>query len=228
MFYDEQKTITDCDEEPSLIFALLREDHIALIDKIMSRKSFDFNVTDETGNTIMMKLLKRGYFDIVLKHMKDKRWDVNHQNDDGDTFANILTSINDPRVVEVMKNLLKNKDFILNIRNNNGETILDESIKMNYIYTTTKILEDERFDSIGVFSFKKLYDTYIKTNKYGKYTRLNNLEMLVDSLENKPVAPEVKEIISSIKDDFKRIKEDFINNKTERIDLIVSTALLQA
>ena len=64
--------------------------------------------------------------------------------------------------------------------------------------------------------------------KYGKYTRLNNLEMIVDSLENKPVAPEVKEIISSIKDDFKRIKEDFINNKTERIDLIVSTALLQA
>lgn len=228
MFYDEQKTITDCDEEPSLIFALLREDHIALIDKIMSRKSFDFNVTDDNGNTIMMRLLKRGYFDIVLKHMKDKRWDINHQNDDGDTFAHILTSINDTRIVEVMKNLLKNKEFILNIRNNNGETILDESIKNNYIYTTAKILEDKRFDSVGVFSFKKLYDTFIKTNKYGKYTRLNNLEIIVDSLGNREVAPEVKEIISRIKDDYKNIKEEFINNKTERIDSIVSTALLHA
>ena len=228
MFYDEQKAITDCDNEPSLVFALLRENHVGVIDKILSRKSFDFNVTDETGNTILMRLLKRGCFDIVLKHMKDKRWDVNHQNYDGDTFSHILTSINDSRVNEVMKVLLKNKDFVPNIRNNEGETILDKAISNNYIYTTTKILEDKRFDSVGIFSFKKLYETFIKTKKFGKYTRLNNLEMIVDTLEDRNIAPEVKEIITNIKDNNVTIKEEFINNKTERIDLIVSTAMVTA
>lgn len=228
MFYDEQKAITDCDSEPSLVFALLRENHVGVIDKILSRKSFDFNVTDETGNTILMRLLKRGCFDIVLKHMKDKRWNVNHQNYDGDTFSHILTSINDSRVNEVMKVLLKNKDFVPNIRNNEGETILDKAISNNYIYTTTKILEDKRFDSVGIFSFKKLYDTFIKTKNFGKYTRLNNLEMIVDTLEDRNIAPEVKEIITNIKDNYVTIKEEFINNKTEKIDLIVSTAMVTA
>ncbi len=226
MFYDEQKTITECDEDPSLVFALLRENHVGVIDKILSRKSFDINVTDETGNTILMKLLKRGYFEVVLKHMNNKNWDVNHQNNDGDTFAHFLTSINDSRVNEVMKVLLKNKEFIPNLRNNNGETILDKAISNNYIYTTTKILEDKRFDSIGVFSFKKLYEAFIKSRKFGKYTRLNNLEMIVDSLENRNVAPEVKEIITNIKDNYGKIKEEFINNKTDSIDSIVSTAIV--
>ena len=36
----------------------------------------------------------------------------------------------------------KNKDFLPNIKNNKGETILDKSINDNYIYTTVKILED--------------------------------------------------------------------------------------
>ena len=170
MFYDETKTINACDEEPSLIFELLKENHISLIDKILSRKTFDINVVDEQGNNILTRLLKKGCYDIVLKHMKDKRWNVNHQNNDGDTFAHILVSMNYVNVVEIIKCLKKNKNFLPNLRNNDGETILDKSIKNSYIYTTAKILEDDRFDNIGILSFKKLYDAYINTNHYGKYT----------------------------------------------------------
>ena len=166
MFYDEMKTINACDDEPSLIFELLKEEHVDLIDKILFRKSFDINVVDEHGNSILTKLLKKGYYDIVLKHMKDKRWNINQQNEDGDTFAHILVSLNYLNVVDIIKALKKNKNFMPNIRNNNGETILDKSIKNSYIYTTAKILEDERFNNIGIFSFKKLYDTYINNNNY--------------------------------------------------------------
>lgn len=227
MFYDELKTINACDEDPSLIFLLLKEDHIELIDKILSRKTFDINVVDEQGNNILTRLLKKGYYDVVLAHMKDKRWDINHQNNDGDTFAHILVSMNYVNVVDIIKVLRKNKNFLPNIKNNEGDTILDKSIKNSYIYTTAKILEDKRFNNIGIISFKKLYDTYIKTNNYGKYTRLNNLDMIIDNLENKEISPKVKTIIDSVKENYEKIKEEFINNKTDSIDDIVNSVLFE-
>lgn len=225
MFYDEVKAINACDDEPSLIFELLKEEHIEVIDKVLSRKTFDINVVDEQGNNILTRLLKKGHYEIVLKHMKDKRWDINHQNNDGDTFAHILVSMNYVNVVDIIKALKKNKNFLPNIRNNNGETILDKSIKNSYIYTTAKILEDDRFNNVGIISFKKLYDTYVKTNNYGKYTKLNNLEMIIDNLENREVAPKVKEVINNVKENFDVIKEEFINNRTDSIDNIVNSIL---
>ena len=225
MFYDETKTINACDEEPSLIFELLKENHISLIDKILSRKTFDINVVDEQGNNILTRLLKKGCYDIVLKHMKDKRWNVNHQNNDGDTFAHILVSMNYVNVVEIIKCLKKNKNFLPNLRNNDGETILDKSIKNSYIYTTAKILEDDRFDNIGILSFKRLYDAYINTNHCGKYTKLNNLEMIIENLENKKIAPKVKEIINNVKENYDIIREEFFNNKTDSIDNIINNTL---
>lgn len=225
MFYDETKTINACDENPALIFDILKEELIELVDKILSRKNFDYSVTDEKGDDIMMKLLKKGYYEVVLNHMKDKRWDVNHQNNNGDTFAHILVSLEYSKVIEIIKALMKNKEFVPNIRNNEGETILDKAVSHAHIYTTTKILEDERFDSIGVFSFKKLYDTFIKSNNYGKYTKLNNLEMIVDNLDKKEIAPQVKEIIVNIKNNFGIIKEEVLTNKTDSIDYIVNSSI---
>ena len=35
------------------------------------------NVCDEFGNNVLMKLLKVGRYDIVLKHMKNKEFDNN-------------------------------------------------------------------------------------------------------------------------------------------------------
>jgi len=225
MFYDETKTINACDENPALIFDILKEGLEELVDKILSRKQFDYNVTDEKGDDIMMKLLRRGNYEVVINHMKDKRWNVNHQNNEGNTFAHILVSLDYSKVIEIIKLLMKNEEFTPNIRNNNGETILDRAVNHGHIYTTTKILEDKRFDSIGIFSFMKLYDTFIKSNNYGKYTRLNNLEMIVDNLENKKIAPQVKDIIVKIKNNFGIIKEEVLDNKIDSIDYIVNNAI---
>ena len=225
MFYDETKTLNACDDDPTLVFEAIKEELKELVDKILSRKNFDYNVTDEKGDDVMMKLLKKGWYDIVLNHMNDKRWNVNHQNNNGDTFAHILVSIDYYKVVEIIKTLLKNKEFIPNIRNNEGETILDKSINNCSIYTTFKILNDKRFDSIGVFSFKKLYDTYIKSNKFGSYTKLDSLEKIVDNLDGREIAPQVKEIIEKIKSNFVTIKEEVMSNKTDSMDLIVNTAI---
>ena len=69
-------------EDPSLTFNLIKEGHIEFVDKLLKKKLVDINLTDEFGNSILMRLLKAGAYDVVLKYMSDKSWDINHQNDD--------------------------------------------------------------------------------------------------------------------------------------------------
>ena len=107
----------------------------------------------------------------------------------------------------VTKLLLKNKNFIPNMRNKNGETILDISIKSSYIYTTTKILEDERFNNIDLLSFKKLYEKYIKSDNYWTYSKMNNLEIIVDNLKDKELLPKLSKIVETISKNFEEIKK---------------------
>ena len=225
MFYDETKTINACDSDPSLIFELLKEEHFDIIDKILSRKSFDINVIDLDGNNILTKLLKKGQYEIVLKHIKDKRWNINHQNNNGDTFAHVLVSIKNLIVLDIYNELRKNKEFEPNIINNNGDTILDIAIHNESTLITSKILEDTRFNEVGVHSFKKYYDTYIKTNELGRYTKLSNLEMIIGNLASKEVSPKVKEIINYFKENFDEIKKEVINNKTKSMDSYLKTVL---
>ncbi len=222
MFYDESKTMLACSDEPSLIFEVVKEGHFELVDKLLSKKKVDINICDDHGDSLLMKLLKKGQYEIVLKYMKRKDFDVNHQNYDGDTFAHILVSINYVKVLEIIKALAKNKNFMPNLKNNQGQTILDKAINDNYIYTTIKVLEDKRFNNIDVVSFKNLYDTYVDTNKYGKYTKLTNLEIIIDNLYNKTLLPNMEKLIKIIKENFEYIKEQLINNKKVGLDEIIN------
>ena len=38
MFYDETQATTACEEEPSLIFELIKEGHLELVDKLIKKK----------------------------------------------------------------------------------------------------------------------------------------------------------------------------------------------
>lgn len=225
MFYDETITMKQVESDPSLIFELIKEGHADFVGKILSKKLVSVNEVDEKGDTVLMKLLRVGAYDIVLKHMKNKDFDVNHQNEDGDTFAHILVTINYTSVVDLMKQLKRNKSFIPNIKNNAGETILDKSINERYIYTTVKVLEDQRFDNIDVVSFKNLYDTYIKSKKYGKYARLTNLDMILENLENKNLLPRMEVLIAAIKDNYEKIKNALISDNLKVMDEIIHTCL---
>ena len=105
MFYDEAKAIKACEEEPSLIFELIREEHYELVDFLLTKGKVDINTCDELGNNVLVRLLKKGQYDLVLKHMKNKKWDINHQNNGGDTFAHILVVYNYVNVLEIINEL---------------------------------------------------------------------------------------------------------------------------
>ena len=223
MFYDEIKAIKACEEDPSLIFELIREGHFEIVDKLLYKKIVSINEIDAAGNDVLTKLLKVKQYDLVLKYMKNKEWDVNHQNYDGNTFGHYLATINYVKVLDIIKQLKKNKDFSPNIKNKNGETLLDKSINENYIYTTLKILEDKRFNNIDIVSFKKIFDTYITSSSYGKYSKFDNLKSIVSSLEKKDsLLPNVQGLVEEISNNMDLIKKEMMKNKFQRLEYMIN------
>ena len=212
MFYSIQQAESACEEEPSLIFSLIKECDKDVVSKIISKDNYDFSIVDSFGNNVIMALLKNKYYDLVLKYID--KVDINHQNNDGDTIMHLLVVNNYANTKEIMDYILNNKKFIPNIKNNLGETILDKSINSNYLYTTIKILGDQRFNSIDIYSFKNLYETYIKSNNYGKYSKLSNLEIILDNLVDKELLPRMNKLISLIYNNLDSIKNDFYMSKT--------------
>lgn len=225
MFYDERQAIEKCEEDPSQIFNLIDEGHLELVDKILRKRNTDINIVNENEDDILSYLLKKNHYDLVLKHMKKKDWNVNHQNKDGDTFAHILVTKKYLEVIDIIKQIHKNKNFIPNIRNKNGETILDRSINNNYIYTTVKILEDERFNNIDLVSFKKLYEKYIRNDNYGVYSKMNNLEVIVDNLKDKELLPKLTKIINALTNNIEEIKQLVKNNDIKTLDNMIYGSL---
>lgn len=225
MFYSVMQAESLCDSDPSLVFSLIKENDVEVLNRIISKDGFDFTICDEDGNNIVMCLLKNKQYDLVLKYMD--KVDINHQNKDGDTLAHILVGLNYVSVKEILEKVLNDKRFILNIKNKNGETILDKSIHNNYLYTTIKILSNKRFNSIDVYSFKNLYETYIKSNNYGKYSKLSNLEIILDNLENKPLMPRMKKLLRNIYKNLDVIKSDLNVSKTENLDNIINGVIME-
>ena len=88
------------------------------------------------------------------------------------------------------------------------------------------MLEDKRFNNIDLVSFNNLYNTFIKSDAFGKYTKLINLETIVNELSKKTkLLPRVKEIIDLVKRNFDIIKNELMNNKLTFMDNIMKNVI---
>ena len=47
MFYNETKAIELVEEEPSLVFELIKENHLELVNKLLKKKIVDINICDD-------------------------------------------------------------------------------------------------------------------------------------------------------------------------------------
>lgn len=225
MFYDEIQAIEKCEEDPSQIFNLIDEGHLETVEKIFRKKWSTVNITNEHDDDILCYLLINGHYDLVLKLMKKKDWNVNHQNRDGNTFAHILVSKKYLEVIDITKELYRNKKFIPNIRNKNGETILDISLYKDNIYTAIKILKDKRFNNFDLMSFKTLYEKYVKDEKYGIYSKMNNLELIIDNLKDRQLLPKLNKVIDTLTEDFDDIKKSIKQGNIEVLDKVIYNEL---
>ena len=228
MFYDIDKAIDACEEEPSLVFVAIKNNYRDVYEKVIEKENFNFNLVDLDGNNVLMRLLRNKDYDLISKYISDPKISINHQNNNGDTFMHLLVSHNYVDIKEIFEKVLKREDFLPNIKNNNNESILDKSINNNYIYTVIKILSDNRFNSIGLYSFKNLYDTYIKSNNYGTYSKLNNYVLIFDNLKRKSLMPSMSKLIITLKSKEKLILNDLGESKLDNLDKIINHAIEEA
>ena len=228
MFYAEEQALLACEEDPSLIFELMKEGHFYLVDSLLSKKKVSVAETDEAGNSVLMKLLKLHQYDLVLKYINYDKEIVNHQNNEGNTLLHILATRNYMKVAPIIKKLKRNEKLSYNLKNNQGKTILDVAIEKDNLSTAFKILEDKRFNNIDVMSFLSFYKTFIKSGEYGKYTKLSNLEVIVSNLEKKnELLPMMDKLVTMIKENFDRIKNELMKNKLTSMDHIIKEVLVE-
>ena len=225
MFYDIDKAIDSCKEEPSLLFEAIKLNYRDVYEVVIKSEDFNFNLCDSNLDNVLMRLLKNKDYDLVAKYVDNEKIDINHQNINGDTFAHILVTMNYVDVKDILDKLLDRDDFIINIKNNNNETILDKSINDHYLYTTIKILSDKRFNNIGLYSFKNLYETYIKSNNYGMYSKLNNYTLIFNNLKRKKLVPIMSKLLKLLKMEEENIKSDFESSNTKSLDLIINNLI---
>ena len=225
MINREQQMIEQVSEEPSLIFKFIKDGEFEVIEKMVEENLIDVNLVDSLGNDVVTRLLKVREYDLVITLMKKRNWDVNHQNVDGNTFGHILALDNSISTVSIVNQLIKKTKLLHNIKNKKGETILDRALNYNYLCAAFKILEDKRFNSIDVFSFKNLINASINNTYYGKYSKLNNLEIIVDNLEKKELNSTMTDLINNICDNMDSIKNDILNNNSRILNNLINSHL---
>ena len=209
-------------DDPTLIFNYIRRGNYELAYELVDKNIVNINTLDSIGNDVMTKLLKARQYDYVILLMKKKNWNVNNQNDEGNTFGHILAMDNSPMAVKVVEALTKKSNYIPNLKNKRHETAMDIALTNNYLCTAFKLLEDKRFNEIDYSSFKNLFMTSIENKDYGKYSKLNNLEIIVDSLEKKDLSEAMRDLINCIIENLDGIKNDIMNNRSYTIDSIIS------
>ena len=214
-------------DDPSLIFSLIKDCNFTLVEELIDDKKVDANLEDSFGNDVVMRLVKAKQCHLALKLMKRKNWDVNHQNQDGNTLGHILAYDNSINAIQVVEELLKNKNYLSNIRNNRGETTLDIAINNNYLCTAFKILEDKRFNSINYDSFKNLFNATVSNKLYGKYSKISNLETIITHLNKKELDNELTDLIDYMNNNIESIKNTILNDNIVILDSIVNNKLLE-
>ncbi len=223
---ENQQLFKACKEDSSFVFTLIKQGEIKVVENLILSNKLNVNVVDSVGNDVVTRLLKAKQYETVLKMMKKRNWDVNHQNVDGDTFAHILAYDDSVAAIKLVEQLTKKKNYLPNIRNNKGQTALDRALSNNYLCTAFKILEDKRFNNIDIFSFKNLFNVTVKNSYYGKYSKINNLEIIVENLEKKKLDSLMTELIKNISSNMEAIKKEIMNNNSTIIDSIINNHLV--
>ena len=224
--FTSDQAIKAAEEDPSIIFELIKTDNDELLNHMLDESLIDVNLVSSNNDSLAIKLLKSAKYELVLKVIKNKNWNVNYQNDDKETFGHILAKINNIAVVPVFKELKKNKNFDINIRNKDDKTIFDISVESHNSYVSTKIIEDERFNDINIFEFLKFYETYIDTNEYGKYSKINMIESIL-TMDGRYVNTRMQELLNHLKDNVKNIKKDIENDDYNLLNSIIKECIYQ-
>ena len=221
----EKSICNACKDDPSLAFSLMKSGDYDIVYQLVMDNIVSINTIDPLGNDIVVRMFKAKQYDYVTDLMKKRNWDVNHQNVEGNTLGHVLAQDNSPMAVKIMEQLTKKVNYLPNIKNNRGFTAMDLALSNNYLCTAFKVLEDKRFNEIDVFSFKNLFNATVQNKDYGKYSKISNLEIIVESMEKKELNNSLKSLINSISKNMEAIKWAIMNNQPNLLENIINSYL---
>ena len=221
----EKELSNACKEDPSSVFNLIKEGKYEVVYNLVNKNVVNINTVDCVGNDVVTRLLRARQYNYVIELMKKKNWNVNHQNYDGNTFGHILAQDNSIMAGKVAEQLTKKSNYLPNIKNKKGESAMDIALSNNYLCTAFKILEDKRFNEIDIFSFKNLFNVSIQNKDYGKYSRITNLEIIVENMQKKELSSSLENIINTIKTNMEAIKWEIMNNRYNILESIINNYL---
>ncbi len=217
--------IKDIENDPSGIFPLINRGEFELVNYLLDKKIVNINIIDCNGNDVLARLLRANQYNLVLKYIKKRNWNVNHQNNEGDTFGHMLACYNGVGSIKIVDALMKKKNFLPNLRNKKGETILDKATNNHYLITSLKILEDKRFTSIDLYDFKNLFKLSLDNNNYGSYSKVNNFNIILKSLSKKSLQPNMQLLVDRIIDNKEAITNDIENDSIEVMETIINSTI---
>ena len=211
---EQRGLIRSIDEDESKIFLLVKQGCFDVIEYLLKGNKLNLLLEDEIGNTIIFSLLRAKQYNLVDACLSKRKIDINHQNKDGNTISHMLVKDNTVHSSNLLNKISKKKSFIPNIKNNLGETVLDISMSYDYNYMVLKLVEDKRYNDIDFSCFERLISTYVKNDKYGKITKVDNLEKIVYSLDKKiGLVPVIEELVKEIINNLDVIKFEIMSNK---------------
>lgn len=219
----EQNLVDVCKDDPSKIFEMIRLGRFDVIEQLVLENAINVNLVDSVGNDVVTRLLKAKQYELVFQLMKKKNWDVNHKNEEGDTFGHVLANDESHWAIKVIEQLNKKKNYLPNIKNKRGETIFDRALNHNSLSTALKIIEDKRFNSIDISSFRNLCNSFLKSREYGKYTKINTLEIIVENFEKKELDSSMSTLLYDISNHMELIKKDLMNNNSKLLDTLLNS-----
>ena len=76
---------------------------------------------------------------------------------------------------------------------------------------------------MDISQFKNLFNICVINKSYGKYSKINNLEIIVENLEKKDLSPRLKKIVENISENMDLIKDDIMNNNNLILDSIINS-----
>ena len=79
------------------------------------------------------------------------------------------------------------------------------------------------FNSIDISSFRNLCYSFLKSREYGKYTKINTLEIIVENFEKKELDSSMTTLLDDISNHMELIKRDLMNNNSKLLDTLLNS-----
>ena len=104
---------------------------------------------------------------------------------------------------------------------------MDLALK-NKSVAALKFFEDKRFDRFDMISFKNLINLCINNSNYGKYSKINNMKIIFNSLGKKELLPNMENVYLKLDYNKEIIEKAIMKDNNKILNNILYNSMMEA